>query len=161
MTVNPLAVQLCNRPQPTTRNQALVSLQHWAAVALIYKAAGIAEIDESVLHAPAVAALRRKVVTTSDPALGREAATVRVVLKGGRTLEAKVLYCRGSAGRPLTDEDITVKTRGQLRIAYPEAAAERILSECWRIEQYPRVDALCRLFALENLTMAAKLAPDA
>ena len=150
MTVNPLAVQLCSRPEPKTRNQALVSLQHWAAVSLIYKAAGIAELDESVLHAPEVDALRRKIVATSDPAIGREAATVRVALRSGRMLEAKVLHCRGSAGRPLTDDDISVKTRGQLRIAYPDAAAERILKECWRIEHYSRVDVLCKLFALDS-----------
>ncbi len=147
MSVNPLAVQLTNRPEPKTRNQALVSLQHWTAVSLIYKAAGIAQLEESVLHDRGVADLRRKIVATTDASVGRESASVRVTLKGGRTLEARVQHCRGSIGRPMTDDDITLKTRGQLRIAYADGNAEQILAESWRIASYPRVDALCKLLA--------------
>jgi hypothetical protein len=42
----------------------------------------------------------------------------------------------------LNDEDISDKTRGLLRTAFPADAAEEILGECWRIEHCPRVDAL-------------------
>lgn len=142
LTVNPLAVQLCNRPEPKNQNQAMVSFQHWAAAAFIRKAAGIAEVTEAMVHDGAVAALRRKVAARSVPAVGREAASVRVVLKSGKVVEAAVQNCRGSEGRPLNDEDISDKTRGLLRTAFPADAAEEILGECWRIEHCPRVDAL-------------------
>ncbi len=143
LTVNPLALQLCNRPNPADSMQALVSFQHWAAVSLIYRAAGLAQVTEAVVHDPAVAELRRKVVATVDAGLGREAAIARIVMKDGRKLETAVAHCRGSVGRPLTDEDISEKTRGQLQIAFPAEVAEKILAECWRIEACPRVDALC------------------
>ena len=143
LTVNPMAVQLCNRPAPANRNQALVSLQHWTAVSLIYKAAGVAEIAEPILRDPLVTALRGKITTRTDAAVGREAATARVVLKDGKAMQAAVTDCRGSARRPMTDDDISAKTRGQLRIAFPEQAAERILAECWKIEGYPLVSAFC------------------
>ncbi len=143
LTVNPLALQLCNRPNPGNSKQALVSFQHWAAVSLMFKAAGLAQVTEAVVHDPAVAELRRKIVATVDAGLGREAATARIILKDGGKVEASVTHCRGSVGRPMTDADITEKTRGQLQIAFPAEAAETILDECWRIEECPRVDALC------------------
>ena len=70
-----------------------------------------------------------------------------VLLTDGKRLQAIVQHCRGSASRPLTDEDITDKTRGQLRTAFPDAAAERILAQSWRIEECPRVDAFCKELA--------------
>ena len=142
------AVQLTNRPDPRDRNQAMVSLQHWAAASLVYRVAGIAQLAETVLHDPAVRDLRRKVVAITDPAVGREAASARVVLKGGETVAAQVLHCRGSVGRPMTDADITDKTRAQLRIVYPDAAVEQILAECWRIEKYPQVDLFSKRLRL-------------
>ncbi len=148
LTVNPMAVQLCNRPAPKIRNQALVSLQHWAAVSLIYKAAGIAEIADPILHDPLVASLRGKVMATTDAAVGREAASARVVFKDGKSLQANVKDCRGSANRPLTDEDISAKTRDQLRIAFPEKTAAHILAESWKIETYPLVEPFCKLLGV-------------
>ncbi len=147
LTVNPLAVQLCNRPAPQNSTQALVSFQHWAAVSLIFKAAGLAQVTDAVVHDPAVAELRRKVDATVAAGLGREAAAARITLKDGRKVEASVAHCRGSVGRPMTDADITEKTRGQLQIAFPAEAAGKILAECWRIEECPRVDQFCRELA--------------
>jgi 2-methylcitrate dehydratase PrpD len=148
LTVNPLAVQLCNRPEPQNQTQAMVSFQHWAAAAFIRKAAGIAEVTEAMVHDSALGALRRRVTALSDPGLGREAARVRVVLKGGKVVEAEVRHCRGSEGRPLTDEDISDKTRGLLRTVFAGDAAESILAQCWSIEQAPRVEALAARLSL-------------
>jgi 2-methylcitrate dehydratase PrpD len=148
LAVNPLAVQLCNRPEPKNPVEAMVSFQHWAAAALIRRAAGIAEVTEGMVHDGAVSALRRRITALSDPGLGREAARVRVVLKGGKAVEAEVRHCRGSEGRPLADEDISDKTRGLLRTAFAGDAAESILAQCWNIEQAPRVDALAARLSL-------------
>jgi len=143
LTVNPLAVQLCNRPSPGNRPQALVSLQHWTAVCLMYKAAGVAQVASAVIHDPAVAALRRKVIPPAHPAVAREATRVPVVLGGGKTVEASVEHCRGSDGHPLTDEEMTVKTRDLLRMAWPAERTEAILAECWGIEKLAAAGTLC------------------
>jgi 2-methylcitrate dehydratase PrpD len=148
LTLNPLAVQLTSRPAPTTLNQALVSLQHWTAVSLIFKAAGVAQVAAPILSDPLVAAVRGKITMKTDAAVAREAATARVVFKNGKVLTSSVKDCRGSAGRPLTDDDISVKTLNQLRVAFPAAAAERIVAECWKIEQYPLVAPLAGTFGL-------------
>jgi 2-methylcitrate dehydratase PrpD len=150
LTLNPLAVQLTSRPTPATRNHAMVSVQHWTAVSLIYKAAGIAQLAEPILHDALVAALRAKIVMKTDEAVGREAATARVVLKGGRVLESTVNDCRGSARRPLTDDDISVKTLDQLAVAFDQRQAQKIVAECWKLEQCPDVAPLARSLGAAN-----------
>ena len=144
LTVNPVVMKLMNRPDPQNRDDASFSVQHWAAAALVCKAAGIAQTTEAMTRAPLVCDLRRKVVLKPDPSVGREAAEAQVLLKGGVTLKASVLHCRGSTGRPMNDDDITEKTRAQLLTVFPAPAAERIVAECWRIEQYPSAGALCQ-----------------
>jgi len=148
LMLNPLAVQLTSRPSPTTRNQAMVSLQHWTAVSLIYKAAGIGQLAEPILRDPLVAALRARITMKTDDAVGREAATARIVFKDGKVLQTTVKDCRGSAGRPLSDDDISVKTLDQLRVAFAAPAAERIVAECWKIEQIPSVAPLARMLGV-------------
>jgi len=54
------------------------------------------------------------------------------------------LAANQASGGSATDEDITDKTRGQLRTAYPDAAAKRIFAQNWAIEECPRVDAFCK-----------------
>jgi 2-methylcitrate dehydratase PrpD len=147
LTVNPLAIELCNRPEPRNRTQAFVSFQHWAAAAFARRAAGMAEVAEDMVHDPTVTALRRKVTAAGDAGVGREAARVRVGLHGGRSVEAVVERCRGAEGRPLADEDLSEKTRGLLRTVFPAEAAESIVAQCWRIEDAPRVDALAARLA--------------
>ena len=147
LTVNPLAVKLTDIVDPKNRGQGLVSMQHWAAITLIHGAAGIAQVTDALVRDAVVSRLRRKVVHTSTGNMPWEAADVRVLLRDGKQLQGSVQHCRGSAGRPLTDADITEKTRGQLRTAYPDAAAERILAQAWRIEECPRVDQFCLALA--------------
>lgn len=145
LTVNPLTLHLCNRAEPRDRAQAFVSFQHWAAVSLRFKAAGVAQITEAMVADPDVAALRRKVVATGRDDVAREAADVRVTLKGGRTLTAKVERCIGSTGVPISDEDLTRKTRGQLQTAYADATCEQIIEQCWRMAEASRTDPFIAL----------------
>lgn len=142
LTVNPLAVQLTDLPEPRDRGQALVSLQHWTAAVLTQGAAGIAQVTDAVVRDPVIAGLRRKVRHAAREEMPREAAQVRVTLKEGRQLEGGVRQCRGSPGRPLTDADLAEKALGQLRTAYP-AAAERILARAWEIADCARVADFC------------------
>lgn len=145
LSVNPLTIQLCNRPEPKDRAQAFVSFQHWAAVSLTYQAAGVAQVAPSVVFDPAIAALRKKVVATAREDMAREAAELRVTLTGGRTLAARVERCIGSEGVPISDDDLTRKTRGQLQTAYDDATCERIIEQCWSMATAPGVDRLAAL----------------
>ncbi len=145
VAVNPLTVQLCDRPEPADRAQALVSFQHWGAVALVHRAAGIAQVTQAVVEDPTVAALRRKFAAAARADLPREAAEVRVSMKDGRVFTASVERCLGASGVPLPDEVLTAKTRGQLERAYSPELAERILEQAWAMAQATRADAICAL----------------
>lgn len=148
LTLNPLAAKLTDLVQPKDRGQALVSLQHWAVATLVYKQAGIAEVANTVVRDPAISALRKKVSYTNDDNVGREAAHVRVTLKDSTTLAASVQHCRGSVKRPLTDDDITSKTRGQLRTVFSPDVAENILEQSWNMADCADAGAFCKSLSL-------------
>ena len=145
LAVNPLTIKLCNRPEPQDRAQAMVSYQHWAAVSLLFRAAGIAQVTEAMVSDPVIGALRHKVVADGRDDVDREAAKVRITLRDGTVREASVARCIGAAGRPIGDEDITRKTRGQLQTVYTDGITERIIESAWRIVDAPRTEAFCRL----------------
>ena len=147
LTVNPLTTKLTNIVDPKDRGQALVSLQHWAVVSLLQKSAGIAQVTDAVVRDPMISKLRHQVLATSVDSVGREAASVRVVLTDGTHLETSITNCRGSTGRPMTDDDITEKTRGQLRTAFDAKRVEQILEHSWDIVNLPLVAPYCKQLA--------------
>ena len=133
LTVNPMAVQLCNRPAPKIRNQALVSLQHWTAVSLIYKAAGVAEIAEPILHDPLVAAVRGKIT--------HEVRRRRRARSGGcaRRIQGRQNAAGHRQGlprqrRPADDRRRYFRRKPSTSCAsrFPAQAAERILANAGR-----------------------------
>lgn len=150
LVVDPMVAKLMDRPEPVNLAEAIMSVQHWAAVTLSCGAAGIAQTTAAVARMPQVCALRRSVVLRFEPAMGSDAARVRVVLTGGAKFEASILHCRGSAGRPMSDEDLTQKARGQLLTVFAAPDVEHIVAACWRIEEIPLVDALCRHLGAGN-----------
>lgn len=135
LTVNPLAGQLMDRPRPATLAEAVMSLQHWVAVTLACGAAGIAQTTAEVAQRPLVQVLRDRVTLAFDPAVGSDAARVVAVLAGGAEHAAAVQHCRGSAARPMSDDDLTAKSRDQLLTAFDAAATDGILAASWRMEQ--------------------------
>lgn len=145
LTVSPLAAKLADRPRLADRNHTLTSLQHWAAVSLLHRAAGIAQMSEATLHDPALARLRAAAAVRADAALGNAAARVRVELADGRAFDAAIEHCRGSAGRPLTDDDLSEKTRGQCALVFDAATTTRLLDGAWNIERAPAVGAYAQL----------------
>jgi 2-methylcitrate dehydratase PrpD len=111
--VNALAIKLTSRPKPQNRRQALVSLQHWAAAALVRGKAGLAEGSDAAVHDPVIAGLRTRVTLAERGDYGRETATVRLEMRDGSRHEAHVADCRGSINRPMTDAELDEKFRDQ------------------------------------------------
>jgi 2-methylcitrate dehydratase PrpD len=148
LTVCALAAKLADRAELTDRNQSLVSLQHWAAAAIICKIAGLAQMDDAVVHDPAVARLRRKVAVRVEAKYGAESAAARIVLKNGQSFDAQVEHCRGSVGRPLTDDELTEKTRAQCDLIYSAEKTAQLIDGAWHIEQSAAVGAYAASLAL-------------
>jgi 2-methylcitrate dehydratase PrpD len=148
LAVSPLAARLADRAELTDRNQSLVSLQHWAAASIICKIAGLAQMDDAVVHDPAVARLRRKVAIAVETKFGSETASARIVLKNGQTFETQVEHCRGSIGRPLTDDEVSEKTRAQCLLIFDEDKTAQLLAGAWQIEQAAGVGPYAASLAL-------------
>ncbi len=149
VTVDPLCLQLCNRPAPTLRAQAMVSFPHWAATTLMHKEAGLPQVTEAMVHDADIATLRAKVVAHADHKIGREAALVKVTLKEGRTFEARCNHALSTPQNPMTDQHIADKTRLQMEIAFGKTKAQRAMDACWKITELedvkPYIESLAAL----------------
>jgi len=128
---HPLLLERTDRPDVTTGREAQVSLQHAAAAAIFWRAAGLSEFSDAALSNPDVAALRAKVTASADPAMPVGAARVRIVTVAGKTFEAFVEHARGSEARPLSNRELTEKLRlladGKSPKSPPAAIAAAIL----------------------------------
>ena len=144
LTVNPLAVARTSRPDPRTRLDARLSLQHGAAVALVHGAAGIAQFTEASIQDPAVAVLRGKVDVREDPAVGRVEAIVAVHTTDGRILSTHVRHARGSVECPMTDVEIEAKFRELAAAGAPGCRADRIIALVRSLEAADDAAALAR-----------------
>ncbi len=133
LTVHPLTISLTDRRSPKDEMEGMVSLQHWAAAAFLRRRAGIAELRQACIDDPEVTALRNRIEAVGDETLGRAEAIAEVVLADGRTLRSHVRVAKGSAQRPMSDEDLDRKFRTQSRMVLPEAATERLLRFCRNI----------------------------
>ena len=146
LRVHPLTVQLCDRQQPAGREEGLVSAQHWAAVGLLYRRAGLQESREQCVKDAAVAAMRARITLEADAGMPAEAATATVTLKDGRRLQHHVEHCVGSLQRPMSDADLDVKFRGQACTVMPEKQVEALMQQCWRLPELDKAGQLATQF---------------
>jgi 2-methylcitrate dehydratase PrpD len=142
--VHPLCLTLCDRPAPANGHEAKVSLQHWAAVALVRRAAGLAEGSDACVRDPAVIAVRDRIEALPDASVGRDGAVVRLELADGRILEQRVEHCIGSLARPMSDAELEDKFLGQASQVLPDAAARALMRLCARLEALDDVAQVAR-----------------
>jgi 2-methylcitrate dehydratase PrpD len=123
---NPLVPELMGRAQPADGLESRFSARHGVAVGLRYGRAGLAEFSDAAATAPEVARLRSLITLDADPAVPRDAAVLRVSLSSGPPpVEIAVEHTRGSAARPLTDEEVLDKARALFGPVLGTAAADR------------------------------------
>jgi len=131
--------------------QAIVSVQHWAAASLLYRVAGLQQGNDRSVRDPALIAIRRRISITADSALESDAAAVTVVMTDARTFSAHVAHCRGSLRRPMSDDDLSVKFRGQAALVLAAKDVEELLARCWQIRGSDDVGALAKRFFQNDL----------
>jgi 2-methylcitrate dehydratase PrpD len=101
VTLNPLAMERTNRPEPRNSVEAKLSVQHALAVALMRGRAGLAEFSDEAANDPALQAFRRRVVVVPDERLDKMAAVIR----SGKTV------VQAHAPRAMDDSQLTAKFR--------------------------------------------------
>jgi 2-methylcitrate dehydratase PrpD len=133
--VHPLVLELTNRPEIATGLEGKFSVQHCVAAALVDGTATPDQFTDAKATDPTLAALRRKVTLTEDESLAEEAATVRLTLRNGRTLERHVPHATGSPRNPLTDAQLNDKFRALASRTLAASRLESLLESLWRLEQ--------------------------
>ncbi len=124
---------------------ALVSLHHWAAVALIRGEASVTELDtETAVKDPAIQAFQDKVEAVLDASLAADAAAVTVEMADGTRHVVRVEHCIGSTGHPMTDADLERKFIGQAEPVVGAARARDLAGRSWAMEELADVGDLCR-----------------
>lgn len=109
LRVNPLVLRLTGKRTPTTTLESHVSVYHWAATALLWSKAGLAEASLEAIADADIRALRERMVAEPDPSFHKGEAHVTVRLRDEQTFEAHVTSAKGSRERPLTDAELIKK----------------------------------------------------
>lgn len=135
---------LLDRGDRTVSNDrdARVSIHHCAAVALAFGAAGLKEFSDETAHDPAVAALRARTTARLDTGSPRGAATATVRMVDGRVLTSTVLHPKGSAERPLSDQEIEAKVRDLADYGQFKGSIGEVIAAMWRLDTMVTIDAL-------------------
>ena len=91
---------------------------------------------------PAVKRVRESATAVGDPSLTEDQARVEVELVDGRVLRGSVEQSLGNVHRPLSDEQLNDKFRGQSVLALPSPQVDAALDLCWRLADLRDVSEL-------------------
>lgn len=140
---NPLVPELMGLAQPEDGLRSRFSARHGVAVGLCYGRAGLAEFSDEAAMAPEVDRLRGLITLEPDPAVARDAAQLRIELRSAAPVQVRVEHARGSAARPLTDEELLAKVRALVTPVLGDRA-DRIKDA---VDALPGASGPSRLFA--------------
>jgi hypothetical protein len=71
----------------------------------------------------------------TNPAIHEDAVDINVTLSDGRRVEKQIAHAIGSLERPLSDDDLNAKFRGQSARVIGEAGCEALISLAWRLAE--------------------------
>jgi 2-methylcitrate dehydratase PrpD len=140
--VAPLVLDLCNQQNITRGLQGKFSVYHGAAVGLVRGKAALQEYTDAAVIDPAVKRVRESATAVGDPSLTEDQARVEVELADGRVLRGSVEQSLGNVHRPLSDEQLNDKFRGQSVLALPAPQVDAALDLCWRLADLRDVSEL-------------------
>jgi 2-methylcitrate dehydratase PrpD len=137
-------------PDPPNYFASKYSLPHAAAVMVVRGNAGFAELDDSALNDPVIAALRHRVQVTEDPAMSAIAprlrpARVTVTLADGRQVTRSGDAQRGDFQQPFTETEIRTKFRELAGVVLSSEGVSRLEDAVDRCENWQSIDELTGL----------------
>jgi 2-methylcitrate dehydratase PrpD len=142
---HPLMRERTDRPNVETGRDARVSLQHTVAAAFLFGAAGLAQYEDHCVTAPAVCALRARVVFEEDRGAPVESATVTLHLADGTEQSEHIRHGRGTPGRPMSDAELDSKVRELAAYGAPFVDAVGLIAAVRGIEGEADPSRLMRL----------------
>jgi 2-methylcitrate dehydratase PrpD len=144
LTVSPLVPRLTGKTAPQSGLEGKFSVYHAAAAAIVHGAAGEAQFSDACVRDPRIVAVRRRVTTREDAALGRTEARVTIRMRDGRALARHVEHALGTLARPMSDADLEAKFKGLAGEVLPDAQVEEAINLCWQISAQADAGALAR-----------------
>ena len=137
-------------PEPANYFASKYSLPHAAATMVVRGGAGFAELDDSALDDPVIAALRHRVQIEEDPAMSAVAprlrqARVTVRLNGGRQMTQSRDSHRGDFDDPFDEAELRGKFRELAATVLTEAGAAEAERAVDRVEEWSDVGELTAL----------------
>jgi 2-methylcitrate dehydratase PrpD len=147
LTVSPLVLKLTGKAAPQSGLEGKFSVYHAAAAAIVHRAAGEAQFSDACVRDPRVVAVRKRVSTREDAAIGRTEARVTIRARDGRTLARHVEHALGTLARPMSDGDLEAKFKGLTADVLSPAQVEDAINLCWQISAQADAGALARAVA--------------
>jgi 2-methylcitrate dehydratase PrpD len=137
-------------PDPPNYFASKYSLPHAAAAMVARGGAGFAELDDSALRDPLIAALRRRVQISENPAMSAlvprlRPARVTVTLSDGRQATRARDGHRGDFNEPFAESEIRAKFRELAGTVLTEHGAREVERAAGRVEQWTSVAELPEL----------------
>jgi 2-methylcitrate dehydratase PrpD len=137
-------------PDPPNYFASKYSLPHAAAVMAVRGNAGYAELDDTALDDPVIAALRHRVHVSEDPAMSAVAprlrpARVQVTLADGRRATHACQSHRGDFLQPFAEDELRAKFRELAGVVLTPEGVERVEAAVDRCEEWQGVNELIDL----------------
>jgi len=137
-------------PDPANYFASKYSLPHAAVTMVVRGSAGFAALDDSALEDPVIAALRRRVHITEDPAMSAVAprlrpARVTVILADGRQNTQTRESHRGDFQQPFAESEIRAKFHELAGVVLTAEGAAKVEQAIDRCEQWTGIAELTTL----------------
>lgn len=126
LVCHPLVPELTGNTAPEDGLQARFSTAHGLAAGLMTGAVDLTSYTTDVVRSPLARRLRSIVRFDARADVHRDQATIEVTLSDGRHLTSTVDHARGSAARPLTDDELLSKVRTLADPVLGEGSAESL-----------------------------------
>lgn len=140
LRVAPLVMDLCGKRDISKGLQGKFSVVHGAAVGLVRGRADLDAYTDEAVNDPQVKRVRDATVPEGDPAISEDGSHVEVELQDGRIVTKTLEHSLGNLKRPMSNDQLSAKFRGQAVRALSADQVERVLEQCWAIHRLPRVD---------------------
>lgn len=136
---------------PTTRETADHSLPYCVAAALTDGRVTLDTFSDERLQDKKLIALVQKVKVQADAKLNKRYPEgipnrITVKTKGGKSFDKEVIFPRGHAQNPMTDQEVESKFRILAEPLLPATRISEILDRCWNLDKQTEIGTLLRLF---------------
>jgi 2-methylcitrate dehydratase PrpD len=135
---------------PETGLQARFSLNYCVALALVHGRPQLQHFTDEAVADPVVRSLLDKITVDGDETPEGDAnrpSTVRLTLRDGKELSARVLYPKGHAKNPVSSRELDDKLRACSRGVLSAERADEVIEAFRTLDDAPDVRAVARLLS--------------